>query len=230
MLYPEFQITQVECNELIIKDITPAYSPQYPGGYGALNVDADRIVKIIVTLDFGRGQSFDIEAVYNQTLPDLVIKSEDIPFYSPADVPCNDCNPSPCGCEGCGDHSIIEANCHGTLVTFPSGCITVKFELFSQINESFPLVSEATRVIKMISTCHEDKLFAEVADKLTIKENCEDYDFNWSNDKRQEAMRDVMLAWTKLKILETNDKCDCECIAGRAKQINNLLKDIKFRK
>jgi len=223
MLIPDFQITQQDCNALIFKDVTPAYSPQYPGGYGALNVDADEIILTKVSLDLGINGYYSFERKFNQTGGDWTINAYDIP-YAPVKAGCSDCG-VPCGCEGCSDVEGLDPDCGGYMTGFPEGCIVVKMEVFTQGASENTFQLQGTKIKRIVSTCFKDKKILEIADKLTLGEDCH-YDFYKTKEKRREMMQDLMLAWTKLKLTENEVNCDCECVASRIKQIGIYLDSI----
>jgi len=226
MLIPDFQITQQQCDALIFKDVTSPYSVDYPGGYGGLNVDADRIVKTKVSLDLGINGYYSFERTVNQTNGEWVINAYDIP-YVPVSSGCSDCG-VPCDCEGCSDVPDLDPNCGGFLSGFPEGCITVKMEVFSAGETDNTFVLEGTKIKRIISTCYQDKKLLDIADKLTLGDDCR-YSFHKTKEKRLDAMRDLMFAWTKLKLLaEVGSNCDCECVASSVKQIKVYLDGIKL--
>ena len=222
MLLPNFQITQKDCNSLIFKDITPAYSAKNLNGYGGPNVAAGDITKTVITLDFGPRDKYQIETVYNQTKPDLVIKASDIPYQANVAPPCSDCGPNPCGCEDCDDSYLPEEDCFGNLKTFPSGCIVIKQEVFQST------VSKGFKILKIVSICKEQKMLSEIADKLTTPVDCTTYSFYDNKEKTREIKNELVLSKLRLDLMASDTpECDCDCIASRIKQVSNYLESVK---
>ncbi|MCE7039246.1 hypothetical protein [Dyadobacter sp. CY312] len=228
MIFPDFQITQNECNSFVFKDTTPKYSNENLGGYGGLNPNAEEVTKTIVTLDFGKGQAYELISSYNQTKPDWIIHAGDIPINTASNSDCNDCGPVPCGCEDCDDSPKLEADCHGFLTGFPSGCIIVRQEIFVWDPLTSRDKSIGLKVKQIVSVCAQERKFIEIAHKLTLPNECGAYDFFKSEEKRLQTMREFSLAWTKLSLLQTHSPhCGCDCIASSIRQIDNFLDSIK---
>lgn len=219
MLIPEISVRQENCNELIFRDITPDYSASHQNGYGGYNVDPDKIIWAQITLDFGNGQQAEIGSNYYRSKGDWIIKASDIPYQNP--------NASD-DCESCG-HNWITNN-HGFLSTFPSGCIGLIYEVFTAdpLN-SLPKISKGIKVAKIVSSCKEDKMFAEISFKLALQASCSPRRNPVTRDTRKEDMESLVLAWAKMKLLNPDEGCDCDCVAGRIQEINNLLTSINVR-
>lgn len=209
-LLPQIQITQEFCDEITIKDVTPPYSAEYTGGYGVINVDADQIVKVKITFDFGRDRKYEYVTPYNQTKEDIIVEASNFPLKKFDIAPCGNCGTT-----------TLEFDADDRMREFPQGCINIFLQWFS-VNEKL----EASKAVKFISTCVHDKLLVELADRITTPNA--DGDYNMLPDKREEIMRNLILSWQKLQIMETTDGCDCDCIAGRIKQIGLYLKSIKL--
>jgi len=227
MISPDFSIVQAECDELTFEDITPAYSPRTPWGYGAINTDAADIVKTEISLDFGINGYYKFERQWNQTQGPWTIHAYDIP-YQKQTPGCSDCG-VPCGCEGCSDVPDLDPDCNGYMTGFPEGCITAKFEIFSQGATSEIFISEGVKVKRIISTCYKDKRVRDLANKLTLGDDCK-YNFFLSSAKRKEYMNTVVLAKMKLDLSAAEPEgCDCECIASRIKLVGAELDSIPLR-
>lgn len=221
MLLPDFDVTQTDCNELIFRDTTPVYSAENPGGYGVFNIDADEIVKAVVSLDFGGNRRYEIEKIYKQSMPAWVISSRDIMIGETPEAGCSDCG-TPCGCGGCSDSMKLSEDCNGYLSTFPSGCIIITYEVFIVGNISVGIASK-----KIVSTCHEDKKLLDIADKLTLGDpKC--YDFHNKKETRIQTMQSVMLAWMKLEVIQNAKNMDCECVASSIKQVGLYLDSVQL--
>ncbi|MGG7664074.1 hypothetical protein [Dyadobacter sp. BHUBP1] len=219
MLLPDFTVSQPECNQLVLRDVTPSYSVDYPGGYGAVNIDANQIVWAKIGLDMGGNGYYELEKVYNQTLGDWVINAGDIPLEQPA---------AASGCEECQGFEQAQTDCHGFMSAFPEGCITLRYEVFSFEQACNCIKAEGTRVKQIVSTCQQDQKFVALADKLTLGDDCH-YDFQMSSEKKAKIMQEFILAWTKLKLMAgTQTGCDCECVAIRIKQIGAYLDSVKL--
>lgn len=232
MLLLDFDIKQDICNELIFKDITPKHSSDYVGGYDVLNVKANQIVWASVTLDFGLNRVYEISKAYNQTHGDWVIKASHIPFHESTDSGCSDCGTpcagTPAGCEGCDDTQALEKDCNGFLTTFPEGCITIKYEVFSWDSTCKCNKSEGVKVKRIVSTCATEKLYYELADKLTLGDpKC--YDFFNKKETRIQTISMMSLAKAKLDLLGSNPNVSCECVASEIKQIKDYLDSIKIQ-
>ena len=220
MLLPQIQITQRNCNEYVFKDITPVYSPQYTGGYGGLNIDANEIIYSTLTLDFRGGQVFELSSTYNQ------LSEEDWTVY-PYDLPQPTTPVSQSDCMACGNAPEITYQ-QNYMSDFPQGCVFVKYEVFSADSTDVSgRKSEGVKVLKFISTCKVEKDLLEIADKLTFPNTDGTYNIAKTEEKRLEKMRYLILSWTKLRLAEQETGCDCECLDHSLKQIGAYLTEIK---
>lgn len=226
MLLLDFQITQKDDKSLIFKDITPEYSAQTPNGYGGLNALPSEIIEAVITLDFGGNRGiFNITTTYIKGRPDLVIKAEDLPAAKPIEHGCTDCDPYPYGCDSCDDSRPIERDCNGHLTGFPSGCITVRYEVFTFNSVTEKPVSVGLKVKQITSAIKEINMFLDLADRMTLPNTDARYKFFRTTEERQSAMRELALIWVKIGLLDKDlTHCDCDCIASRIKQINSFLK------
>lgn len=218
MLLPNFSITQEQCDELIFTDTTPDYSGSDPNGYGGYNVSADAIVKAKITLNFGRGQTVELSTNYKRSDGEWLIRAYDLPYQTPEKTT------SECG--SCGGFSYPTSR-EGYLRTFPDGCITVIYEVFSSdSNAPDGLKSEGVKVTDIVLSCHAETEFADVVFKKVIpgKERIVN---PVSDNKKAREMDNIILLWQKLKLVNLDGGCNCECIASRVEEIHNLLKSLK---
>lgn len=218
MLLPNFSITQEQCDELIFRDITPDYSGTELNGYGGYNVSADAIVKATITLNFGRGQTVELTTNYKRSDGDWLIKACDLPYQTPEKTT------SECG--SCGGFSYPTSK-EGYLRTFPDGCVTVIYEVFSaDANALDGVKSAGVKVTDIVLSCHAETDFAEVAFKKVIpgKERI----INPVNEQKKARELDlIILLWQKIKLVNMDGGCNCDCIASRIEEIHNLLKSLK---
>lgn len=214
MLLPQIEITQKECNQLIIKDITPDYSPDYPGGYGGPNIEAENIVWTEVTLQFSKDEGYNIGRDYNATKMPWELFAFEIPTGAMS---------ATSGCLSCGDKKVIISD-NGFLSTYPTGCIDVKYEVFSfDADEDNKRKHEGTKIIRIISSCSQEKKLIELADKLTLPNIQGGYDIAITRDDHREMMNHVTMAKFKLDLLTPEAAADCSCIAASLKQIDSYI-------
>lgn len=227
MLLPDFTIEQTDCNALIFRDVTPKYSPRYIGGYGVMNVDADKIMKSEIGIDLGSNGYYIVTKYYNQEMGDWVINAKDIPLNVLTSSDCGDCS-RPCGCEGCSDKQKAEADCRGFMLTFPEGCMTLRYEVFSIDTVTGQYKSEGIKVKRIVNACHQKQKLISLADKVTGGLNGQ-YDFYLTKEKKFDIMSKIMFAWSKLELSEFAQDCDCDCIDSRIKRVRTDLLSIKLK-
>ena len=213
---------------LIFSDITPDYSPEYPGGYGVDNVDADHIMKAEITLDFGVDGHYKLTKYYNRTMPPWKLNATDIYFVQSKDKSCSDCS-KPCGCDHCSRKSgeTFQIDCNGFMRTFPEGCITLRYEVFSIDNETGSYKSEGVKVKRIVNACHQQQKLIRLADKITGGNDCQ-YNFYMTKEKKFDIMSKIVLSWAKLQLTNFEQDCDCNCIDARIKRVRVDLDSIKL--
>lgn len=215
MLLLQIEISQKECNQLIIKNKTPLYSPDYVGGYGGINIEAENITWTELTIMFGRNQTYVIGSDISPT-EDWFLNAYDIPTL-PA--------PKPNDCDSCNNNAVIKSDKHGFMTTFPSGCITLRYEVYSgQESDQYGRKLEGVKVIQFVSTCAQEKRLIALADKLTLPLGTPlSFPTTQTVDERRDMMNNVVLSWLKIQNLETNEGCDCDCLAGTLKMIDSYI-------
>lgn len=218
MLLPKISIDQDECDELIFRDITPDYSPAEPNGYGGYNIDSNLIVEVSLTLSFGRGQSIEMRKPYKRSDGAWLINANDVMITNkPAEA--DDCN--------CNPLDSTDLN-RSYMKTFPSGCLTVVYEVFSApVSGSTKNKSEGVAVNKFVLSCAEEKDFADIAFKTLLPNGVQPASNPVYASKRKEKMDKLILAWAKFKLVNVDQGCDCDCVATRISQIRNLLLSLK---
>lgn len=226
MLFPDFKVDQSDCKSFIFSDITPDYSEEYLGGYGALNVDADRIMKVEITIDFGSNGSYMFSKIWNKTMPPFIIRAEDVP-YKKMISGCSDCG-TPCGCEDCNDTPKVDVDCRGFMVSFPEGCLRFKYEVFSVDQVTGEYQSDGVRVKLVVNSCHQRTRIIDFADKLTGGQQGT-YDFHMPADKRFDIQSKLILAWSKLEMSNFDENVDCKCVDSRIKRVKADLDSIKLK-
>lgn len=219
MLLPQLEISQDRCNTLIIKDITPPYSPTQLGGYGGINIEADRIIWSVLTLHFANGQVYSVATNYNQTKGEWALDARDLPVE-------NATNLAPCST--CGQEAFsIQHLDKGRMSAFPTGCILAKYEVFSaDIEETTGKKLEGTKVTKFISKCEQTNKVLELVDKFTLPDKEGGFPGINNQEERNIKLAKLNLAWMKLELLESAEGCDCDCIAAAIKQAEQYLLSI----
>lgn len=211
MLVPQILIFQNNASELIFRDITPAYSPNYVGGYGGVNIDADQVTHVVLTLDFGREMVYEIRGAYKQTDGDWTIASYELPVKTP--------QPGS-GCIGCGHAEDFRFD-QGVMEEFPSGCLTVSYKVYTGAENARVLQGQA--ITKFILRIKQEKRLIAAVQKLTIPKADGCFDDKLSPEKRTEMLRYVNISWMNLEMIENQTGCDCDCMAGTLKQIDAYL-------
>jgi hypothetical protein len=219
MLLPQIQITQPEADVLVIKDITPDYSPYETNGYGVVNVEAEEIVTSEINLDFGNGMAYSLTSTYNRTKGEWEIHAYDLP-----ELPITT---SSTGCNDCGSVEQPKGK-FGHLSAFPQGCVLITYEVFSaDSNAPNNRKSEGKKVLKFVSTFLTEKKLHELAERIPFPTQGGVSRFWKNRDERREIMNFFGLANLKLDLLQIETGCDCECIASRIKQIDAYLSRVE---
>lgn len=219
MLLPQLQISQDQCKSLIIRDTTPPYSPGNLGGYGGVNIEADRIIWTVFTFLFSNGLTYEIGNTYNQTKGEWILDAQDLPVDSP--------NTSTQPCASCGSGHVIIHSDEGRLNSFPTGCITVKYDVYSaDIESPTGKKLEGSKVAKFISKCEQTSKMLEWFDKLTYPNQDGRFTDVNNEEERDLKIKKLMLIWTKLELLESAEGCDCNCIAAQIKLADTYLSSL----
>lgn len=219
MLLPNFSIAQTQCDELIFRDITPDYSPTELNGYGGYNVSADAIVWAKITLNFGRGQTFEITSNYKRSDGDWILKAQDLPS-KPIQKTTSDCG-------SCGERSFPEYSSQEYWNIFPDGCLTVVYEVFAaDPKDSTKRVSQGVKVTDIVLSCNVESDFADIVFKKAIPGK-EQPVAPVDAQKKQRDLDTIILLWQKIKLVNLDGGCNCDCVAGRVEQIHQLLRSLK---
>ena len=226
MLFPDFKVDQSDCKSFIFKGITPDYSEDNLGGYGVMNVDADRIMKVEVTLDFASNGLYMFSKIWNETMSPFILRAEDIQFKK-STTGCSDCG-TPCGCEDCDNAAPTDVDCRGFLTSFPEGCIRMKYEVYSVDQQTNQYKSEGVRVKLVVNSCHQKTRIIDFADKLTGGQQGA-YDFHMPADERFKIQGKLVMAWSKLEMSNFEENVDCNCIDARIKRVRADLDSIKIK-
>lgn len=234
MLLPVISISQTNCKSVIVEDITPGHSTDYPGGYGGYNVLKEDIKWARLTFRFGNSRDgVSIAKWYNPTEGPWTVYAEEISIPVEIKSDCIDC--TPCqkevyGCDHCGDSKLV-VDCEGNLFAFPEGCTTVMYEVFDKGEpcDICPVVSAGSSITKMVSVCQLETDFSELVDKLTGPGQTRCYEFHATPEKRKHALQTVAFAWAKLNLIQKKvDQVDCDCIAGQIKDIRAMIESVKL--
>lgn len=228
MVIPEFILRSETCSEIYIEDTTGKYDEYHPNWYGGVNINKNEIGMVELTFDFGEGVKVKVSKYHNPErgefkidIEDLNLKSDEkgvlfAPSYSPylVDTDCKDCIPKPS----------TSPSCNGKVSSFPEGCVTITYEVFSKNLNSGKYVSEGINIKQFILTCSLEKQIAKLAsDVIFDGQGCR-YNYRKGGDKTKEIKENLILAWLKLNAIGEGGTGDCDCVTLELKRIREYLR------
>ena len=113
-LIPKIEIRQDSPFFIYLKDVTPNYSAENPGGYGTPNALVTDTDKVRIELTYPNGASVTFEALYKRGDADWKIDYSDLQNIQ---------KNIDSGCTTCGEDFEI------TETIFPSGCYKIKYKV-----------------------------------------------------------------------------------------------------
>lgn len=113
-LIPQISIHQNSGSSFFIKDITPDYSVDNPGGYGTPNPSISNTDKVRIELTYPNSATVNFEALYKRGDPDWEVNFRDLQNITKIGTG---------GCASCGD-TVESVN-----DLFPSGCYKIKYKV-----------------------------------------------------------------------------------------------------